>query len=529
MFAEEPVGEPFAGAGAEVEGEGGDAGGAGGGDLAEEGVQVFLGVGEGGQDRGDEDAAREACVADPADEVEAGLGAGGAGFEGVLEVAVQQGEGDADADRDGLGGLGEQGEVAGEDGALGEDGERGARVGEGLDDAGHEAVAALGALVRVGVGAHGDVLALPAGGAELPGEDLDGVDLHDDLAVEVVARVQVEVGVAVAGEAVVADDAVGDEVAGAGGDVEQRPVLAERLDRDDADRGLQVGAGDRAGAAAGGIGGVAEAQGLGGAAAQPGDAVLDRAVEVEALEAEHNGVHDRVVRADAQDTVLAAARRVEHAREEALRPVVARRDRPLDAVAVGLRVPLGAVERLRLGGQTAAHDAPQVAVAVVRGLLRARREPADADQPVADGQPGALAATRGNVLPAVRAEEPVVAAGDQLGAVLQHDPVGELHGPPVREDRGPDVPAVLRAAHLVADLDVHERLGAAVGEQDRRVARQAVGAPVGAAAVRVDRPLERHRGRTGHLVEDGLGVHLVEHHVGELGSSYAAHDPRQPR
>ena len=50
---------------------------------------------------------------------------------------------------------------------------------------------------------------------------LGHVDLDDDLALEVLAGVEVEVGMRGAGEAVMADHAVGDEVAGAGGDVEE--------------------------------------------------------------------------------------------------------------------------------------------------------------------------------------------------------------------------------------------------------------------------------------------------------------------
>src|SRR5262249_19209938 len=71
------------------------------------------------------------------------------------------------------------------------------------DDVRHQRVAALGPLVRLGVGTHGHVLAGPLRRAELGGEDLPGVDLDHDLAVEVVPGVEVEVGVRVPGEAVV--------------------------------------------------------------------------------------------------------------------------------------------------------------------------------------------------------------------------------------------------------------------------------------------------------------------------------------
>jgi hypothetical protein len=105
---------------------------------------------------------------------------------------------DADPTRRGR----QQRQVAGQQGALGEHRERRGAAGQRVDDAGHEPVAALGALVRVGVGAHRHVLVAPLGRAQLAGEHLGRVDLDDDLAVEILPGVQVQVGVAVAGEAV---------------------------------------------------------------------------------------------------------------------------------------------------------------------------------------------------------------------------------------------------------------------------------------------------------------------------------------
>src|SRR5439155_19181328 len=64
-------------------------------------------------------------------------------------------------------------------------------------------------------------------------EPLAGVDLHHDPRVEVLPGVEVEVGVRVASEAVVAHHSVGDEVPGTGGDVEHREVHPQRLDRSD--------------------------------------------------------------------------------------------------------------------------------------------------------------------------------------------------------------------------------------------------------------------------------------------------------
>ena len=51
---------------------------------------------------------------------------------------------------------------------------------------------------------------------------------------------------------------------------------------------------------------------------------------------------------------------------------------------------------------------------------------------------------------------------------------------------------------------------------------------MGAAAVRVDRPAERHRRVAGHLVQRRLAVHLVEGHAGELGRPDRPDEPGQP-
>ena len=71
---------------------------------------------------------------------------------------------------------------------LGEDGERVGGLGQHADDALREVVLALGPLVRVGVGAHGDGVARPPRRRQLGPQALDGVDLHHDLALEVARR-----------------------------------------------------------------------------------------------------------------------------------------------------------------------------------------------------------------------------------------------------------------------------------------------------------------------------------------------------
>src|SRR3954447_14978876 len=78
------------------------------------------------------------------------------------------------------------------------------RVAQRLPDPAHELVAPLDPLVRVGVGPHRDVLALPGRLRQLDPQHLGRIDLDDDLLLEVAARVEVQVGVGWAGEAVLA-------------------------------------------------------------------------------------------------------------------------------------------------------------------------------------------------------------------------------------------------------------------------------------------------------------------------------------
>jgi hypothetical protein len=74
------------------------------------------------------------------------------------------------------------------------------------------------------------VVAPPLPGRELRPQPLHRVDLHDDDTLEVLARVEVQVLVGGPGEAVMTDDAVGDEVARSGRDVEHGELDAEILD-----------------------------------------------------------------------------------------------------------------------------------------------------------------------------------------------------------------------------------------------------------------------------------------------------------
>ena len=92
-----------------------------------------------------------------------------------------------------LGDLEQQVLVAQQQRRLGQDRARVREVPHRLPDPAHELVAPLDPLVRVGVRAHRDVLALPRRPRQLGPQHLRHVDLDDDLAVEVTAGVEVEV------------------------------------------------------------------------------------------------------------------------------------------------------------------------------------------------------------------------------------------------------------------------------------------------------------------------------------------------
>ena len=136
--------------------------------------------------------------------VEASGGAGRARLDEVLKLVVEHR--DRHRERHVYVGRGilQQGKVAAQQRALREDREGRARFGEGRHDPGHELVAALGALIRIGVGAEHHRLVVPAAAAQLFLEHLGDIHLDDDLGVEVPARVKLEVLVRAARETVCA-------------------------------------------------------------------------------------------------------------------------------------------------------------------------------------------------------------------------------------------------------------------------------------------------------------------------------------
>src|SRR5690606_31832794 len=78
-------------------------------------------------------------------------------------------------------------------GVLGHDGTRRIKVRERFENPAGEAVPALGGLVRVDGGADGHRFAVPALAGELPAQHLHGVDLDEDLLLEVLAWPKLQV------------------------------------------------------------------------------------------------------------------------------------------------------------------------------------------------------------------------------------------------------------------------------------------------------------------------------------------------
>jgi hypothetical protein len=80
--------------------------------------------------------------------------------------------------------------------------ERRTRSRKSGNDLWHQAIATLGALVGIGVGAKRYRLMRPGRPPQLPCQDVADVDLDNDLPVEVLTCVEIEVGMGVPGEAV---------------------------------------------------------------------------------------------------------------------------------------------------------------------------------------------------------------------------------------------------------------------------------------------------------------------------------------
>src|SRR5688572_3798111 len=125
-----------------------------------------------------------------------------------------------------------------------------------------------------------------------------------------------------------------------------------------------------------------------------------------------------------------------------------------------------------------------------------------------------------DVLPAAARQEAMIAAADELGAVLQRDAERRLARHPMVEHLRDHIPAISALAHRTVDLLARPHMAdgtrAAVAHQDFCIARYTVSAGMGAAAIWVDRPLERDVRAGGHAVERALAPDLVESGVERL-------------
>src|SRR6266704_6113 len=166
----------------------------------------------------------------------------------------------------------------------------------------------------------------------------------------------------------------------------------------------------------------------------------------------------------------------------------------------------------------------EVAPLIIESFLRRRCEPSWTHKVTVDPQMRPLerpVLLAGDVLPASVRQESVVAAGDEFRPVLERDPVGRLDRRPMGQDLRRHVPTVLsvegRTVDGVPDSHLSQRLRATVGHKDRSVALEAVNTCMQAPSVDVDGPFEAEAAGGGDVVEDRLGLDLVEGDVAELG------------
>ncbi len=198
----EPGHEPLAGTGPQMQHQGRHRGRPGGGYRPYGGAQLGRVIAEEGDHRGHQDPDPDAVLGQGPYDVQASLRGGRPGLHRAPQRGVGEADGDGDADVGDLGGLHQEVQVAQDQRALRQDREGVRVVAQGAQDARHQSVAALRALVAVDVRAHRDVVAEPAPGAELAAQQVRRVHLDHDLGVEAEAGVEVQIAVGLAGEAV---------------------------------------------------------------------------------------------------------------------------------------------------------------------------------------------------------------------------------------------------------------------------------------------------------------------------------------
>ncbi len=433
-----------------------------------------------------------------ADRLQPGARVGRMRLAGPPRLLVQRGHRDVRAHRRHLGDLQQEVQVAQHERRLGQHRARVARVAQRLPDPAHEPIAALDPLVRVGVGPQRDMLALPRRLAQLGPQHLGHVDLDDDLPLEVPARVEIEVLVRRTGEAVVADDPVGDEITGAGRDViEPHAVPSGSIRVTRTRRGLIARPSSQ------------HFRLIAGAVRWKKRSCWARPPRTRTVETAPGRRSSTASKPKRRSAAMVHARIV----SSPLEIRSASRPHEPSASKIPARNPL---IQLSLASNGQATSSRTAATAWRRCVRMASMRRCRARAIVRDEHPSALA------------EKAVVAAGNQLVAVREAQTPSRLGRRPMRANRRDDRMAASRSVDRsddgVADLQRVEAARPSVGHENRRVARHAVGAGMSASAIRVDRPAERHLRRLGHAVQGGLRLHLVEADVQRLRRVEVAHD-----
>src|SRR6185437_15667096 len=102
----------------------------------------------------------------------------------------------------------------------------------------------------------------------------------------------------------------------------------------------------------------------------------------------------------------------------------------------------------------------------------------------------------GNELPASFRQEPMIAAGNELRAILEQHPVGRLDDAPMRQHPCLGISPVISTAHSTVDLasniNLRERSCAPIAHQNWSIATHTINTRMTASPIRVDRLLERN-------------------------------------
>src|SRR5437763_811523 len=198
------------------------------------------GVAEAGNHRRDIHADVDPGGREPGDRLHAALRRRDLRLEGAGVIAVPERDAHRYGNASHSGKLGQQIHVALDQRRLGDDADRIAIVPAHFQAAARQLVARLERLVAIRHAAEGDQFAFPGATLEGLAQEPRRFGLDGDLPLEVGTGAEAEVLVRGAGVAVVAHDAVGDEIARSGSDVEHRQFQTEGFNRNDSQGGIAL-------------------------------------------------------------------------------------------------------------------------------------------------------------------------------------------------------------------------------------------------------------------------------------------------